>query len=95
MYKRTKLTGNTSYRKSFFSKKLIMTVEVKEQVRNPEAGERLGPMPFWPARPDHPDPKKFMADQIAKDNEKWRTVRTYFRDATEEDFHSLAIIGEI
>ncbi|WP_396190418.1 hypothetical protein [Flavobacterium sp.] len=89
MYKRTKLTGYTSYRKTHF-RKLVLTVEVAEQARPIEPGGRFGYIPPFPPPPGHPDPAKYIAEQNNTEEQKWRTVRKYLRDATEEDMQILS-----
>lgn len=93
MYKRTKLTGNISYRRQLFTLKVIAIVEVCEQIRAKEPGETLVPMPIFSPPADHPNPQQYIAKQVKENESKWVTLRTYYRDATMDDLANIAIMS--
>lgn len=92
MLRRYKLTGKVSYRKSRFSSRLILQVEVVEKTRLlPHF--RNYPAPPAPPPPNCLDPVKWIKDREEEEDAKWVPVRTYIRDATEQDMFGLSKIG--
>lgn len=76
---RSRFTGETKYRESFFRRSLILQIQiVEEQADSREVLKIKAP-------PGHPDPEAFRRRQEEKVANAWTEVRRYWRDATAND----------
>lgn len=88
-HRRTRPTGKITYRVSSFTSKLILQVEVEEMARIWDGTPNPGFI--CPSPPGHKDPEAWIKEQEDEEDSKWRTIRTFIRDATQNDMRDLAL----
>jgi hypothetical protein len=82
MRRRELLTGATRGRPSWFARKVVLQVEVESQVRDG--------YPPCPPPPGCLQPGAWVEQERERQERKWRTRGTYWRDATAHDLEVLA-----